>query len=93
MISVFLEQANYRDTARLIDDLRAYEAEHLAPRNVTITLAGDVAVSQALIAAITTTQVRSLLVSLLVIIAITSILGRSLRWGLACVVPCAAARS
>ncbi|MHC5114033.1 MAG: efflux RND transporter permease subunit [Planctomycetota bacterium] len=91
VISVFLEQANYRDTARLIDDLRAYEAEHLAPRNVTITLAGDVAVSQALIAAITTTQVRSLLVSLLVIIAITSILGRSLRWGLACVVPCAAA--
>jgi len=90
-IAVFLEQANYRDTARLIEALRGYEQKHLAPRHISITLGGDVAVSQALIAAITTTQVRSLLVSLLMIIAITTILGRSLRWGVACVLPCAAA--
>ncbi|MCP3904368.1 MAG: MMPL family transporter, partial [Planctomycetes bacterium] len=91
LIAVFLEQANYRDTARLLADVRDYEERHLAPAGMTLSFAGDVAVSQALIAAIVTTQVRSLLVSLLVIVALTTILGRSLRWGIACVVPCAGA--
>ena len=68
--------------------LRAYEREHLAPLGVKLGFAGDVAVSQALIRDIVTTQMQSLWGSLVGIYLVTSLLGRSLRWGLFCVLPC-----
>jgi predicted RND superfamily exporter protein len=87
LVTAYLKNANFADTARLIAAIRAYEAERLAPEGIAVTLAGDVAVSQALIEGIARSQVSCLLLSLLGILAVTSVLERSLRAGLYCVIP------
>ncbi|MHC5114035.1 MAG: efflux RND transporter permease subunit [Planctomycetota bacterium] len=91
VVTVFLGHANFRDTARLMAAIREYEREHLAPRGITLDFAGDVSVSQTLIAAIVSTQVRSVVLSIVGILVVTTLLGRSLRWGLYCTFPCALA--
>ncbi len=91
LTTIFLENANYVDTRRLMNDIREYEREQLAPHGIKLDFAGDVAVSQALIGAIVTTQVRSLVLSLLGILAVTVLMGRSLGWGIYCVLPCSLA--
>jgi len=91
LVTVFLRDANFRDTARLLDEVQSYAGRHLAPAGIEVACAGDVAVSQALVGGIVTTQVRSLLASLLGIFAVTALLLRSLSWGGACVLPAAAA--
>ncbi len=88
LTTVYLKEANFRDTQRLIDAVHAYEREHFQPEGISLRFAGDVAVSQAMIAAIVRTQVRSLLFSLIGIFAVASILNRSVRYGFLCVVPC-----
>jgi hypothetical protein len=85
--TVFLKNANFISTAHLMDDLRAYEREHLTPQGVKLGFAGDVAVSQSLITGIVATQIQSLFWSLVGICAVTAVLGRSLRWGVYCVLP------
>jgi predicted RND superfamily exporter protein len=87
VVTAFLEDSNYAATARILDDLRAYERERLASQGLRLGFAGDVAVSQTLIGAIVTTQVRSLALSLAGIFALTALLGRSWRRGLLCVLP------
>jgi hypothetical protein len=89
LLTIFLKKANFVDTGKLMDDLRAYEREYLAPLGIRLGFAGDVAVSQSLIRGIVTTQTQSLLGSLLGIFAVTALLGRSLRCGLYAVIPCA----
>ncbi len=91
LVTVFMKDANFVDTKHLMADIRGYESTRLRPRGVSLEFAGDVAVSQTLIDAIVTTQIRSLLLSLVGVLAVTTILGRSIRWGLLCVLPCAAA--
>ncbi len=91
LITVFLKDANFQDTARLMDAIREYERANLAPHGIALDFAGDVAVSQTLIGAIVSTQVRSLIVSLIGILLVTTVLVRSLHWGLYCVLPCAVA--
>jgi predicted RND superfamily exporter protein len=91
LTTVFLKNANFRDTAKLMSDIRAYEREHLAPKGIRVGFAGDVAVSQSLIAGIVSTQLQSLFWSLLGIYAITAVLGGSWRWGVYCVLPSALA--
>ena len=91
LISVYMKNANFMDTNRLRESSREYEAQPLTPLGFSLEFAGDVAVSQTLIDAIVSTQVRSLLISLLGIFAITAIMGRSLVWGVLCVLPCALA--
>ncbi len=91
LIPIFLKDANFVATEKLIEKIRAYETEHLAPAGLHISLGGDVAVSQSLIGAIVSTQLRSLLISLVGIGLFTSILHRSLLWGLLTVLPCALA--
>ncbi len=88
LVTVFMNDANFVDTARLLERLRTYERAELAPHGLSLRFAGDVAVSQALIEAIVSTQVRSLLGSLVGVFLVTALLGRSLRWGLYCVLPC-----
>jgi len=87
VITLFLRNANYRDVAALMTAARRYAAANLAPRGARIGFAGDVAVSQAMIPAIVTGQVRSLLLaplgSLLLIVALC----RSLSTGLAVALP------
>jgi predicted RND superfamily exporter protein len=89
LLTIFLKDANFIDTARLMDDIRAYQRDHLAARGLRIGFAGDVAVSQSLIGGIVKTQMQSLFGSLVGIYAVTALLGRSFRWGIYAVVPCA----
>jgi predicted RND superfamily exporter protein len=91
LVSVYLKNANFVDTQKLMDDIREYEQTRLKPLGLELRFAGDVAVSQTLIDAIVSTQTISLLLSLTGIVAITALLGRSLGWGFLCVLPCALA--
>ncbi|HVR98928.1 MAG TPA: MMPL family transporter, partial [Thermoanaerobaculia bacterium] len=86
LVTVFLDGSNYAATARLMDELRGYE-RRLAPHGLRLGFAGDVAVSQAMIGAIVTTQVRSLALSLAGILVLIALLGRSWRRGLLAVLP------
>jgi predicted RND superfamily exporter protein len=87
LVNVFLRGSNYAETARLMTALRGWERECLLPHGIRLGFAGDVAVSQALIGGVVTTQVESLALSLLGIFAVTAGLSRSLRRGLLCAVP------
>jgi len=91
LISVYMKNANFIDTKRLMEAIRDYERTDLAPHGMHLSFAGDVAVSQSLIGAIVRTQIISLLGSLIGILAITAVMGRSLGWGALCVLPCALA--
>src|SRR4029077_19158565 len=64
LTTVFLKDANFIDTARLMNDIRDYEHEHLIPKGIRLGFAGDVALSQSLIKGIVTTQLQSLIWSL-----------------------------
>jgi len=87
LTTVFLKDANFVGTARLMRALGDYEREHLAPEGIRLSFAGDVAVSQSLIRGIVSTQLQSLVWSLLGIFAVTAILGGSWRWGFLCLLP------
>jgi hypothetical protein len=87
LTTVFLRNANYVDTARLMGAIRAYASEKLASEGIQVGFAGDAAVSQALIRGIVTTQLQSLLWSLLGILVVTAGFGGSLRWGFYCLAP------
>src|SRR6185503_15900239 len=89
LTTVFLNNANFIDTAKLMRDIRQYEQEYLAPKGIKLGFAGDVAVSQSLIKGIVTTQMQSLIWSLVGVYLVTAIFGRSLRWGIYCVLPSA----
>ncbi len=91
VVTIFLENANYRDTARLMAAIRGYQRDHLAARGVRVDFAGDVAVSQAMIPAIVETQVVSLLLALASSLLAVCLLTRSLLAGLAAVAPAALA--
>ena len=52
VVRVFLKDANYLETARLMAAIRVYERSRLSPLGARIDFAGDVAVSQAMIPAI-----------------------------------------
>jgi predicted RND superfamily exporter protein len=91
IISVYLKNANFKDTARLLSDIRRYERETLAPKNISLRFAGDVAVSQALIDGITRTQISSIVLSILGVFISAIAVHRSLKWGLLCALPCALA--
>lgn len=91
LTTVFLKDANFVATARLMNEVRAYEREQLAPQGIKLGFAGDVALSQSLIRGIVTTQLQSLGWSLAGIFLVTALLGGSWRWGIFCVLPSALA--
>jgi hypothetical protein len=91
LTTVFLKDGNFVDTARLMRDIRGYEREHLTPKGIKLGFAGDVAVSQSLISGIVTTQLESLLWAMGGIFVVTAWFGRSLRWGIYCLLPSALA--
>lgn len=65
IVAVFLRHANFRDTARLMAEVRTLERERLAPLGGAVSFAGDVAVSQEMIPAIVEGQIWSLAGALL----------------------------
>ncbi|MCP4662911.1 MAG: MMPL family transporter [bacterium] len=87
LTAVFLRDSNYVATRRLMAEIRSWERVHLAAYGIELGFAGDVAVSRALIDAVVTTQLRSVVLALAGILAVAAILGRSLRWGLFSVIP------
>lgn len=91
VVTVLLKGADYRKVAGLIDEVRRYEREHLTPARVRVELAGDLAVSQAMIPAIVRTQVGSLLLAFTGCTLIVSLLFRSPLLGLVTVAPSAGA--
>jgi|CXWL01.1.fsa_nt_gi predicted RND superfamily exporter protein len=64
IVTIFLKDANYQETDRLMTAVRRYESEHLIPLGARVGFAGDVAVSQAMIPLIVRSQVWSLLFAL-----------------------------
>ncbi|HVR06682.1 MAG TPA: MMPL family transporter [Thermoanaerobaculia bacterium] len=91
LITIFLKHANYRETAGLMSALRRYEREQLAPLGARLDFAGDVAVSQAMIPAIVSSQVASLALALAGSFAAVWILYRSLWVAVCCSLPSALA--
>ncbi len=87
LTTVFLKDANFVDTARLMAEIRDFEREHLTPIGIKLGFAGDIALSQSLIQGIVTTQIQSLFWSVAGILLVTSWLGGSWRWGIYCVLP------
>jgi predicted RND superfamily exporter protein len=87
IVTVLMKNANFVGTARLMREIREYERINLAPHGISLSFAGDVAVSQTLIDAIVGTQVVSVLGSLVGDFLVTAILGRSLIFGLLCILP------
>lgn len=87
VVTVFLKDANYRDTKVLMDEARDYARRNLEPLGIRLDFAGDVAVSQAMIPAIVRTQVVSLLLALAGSFVAVCVLYRSLRIGLYALLP------
>ena len=65
IVEVFLRHANFRDATALMAWIRTLERELLAPLGGSLSFAGEVAVSQAMVPAIVDGQVRSLAGALL----------------------------
>ncbi|HSL83766.1 MAG TPA: MMPL family transporter, partial [Thermoanaerobaculia bacterium] len=90
VVTVLLRHATYRGSAELMAAIRGYAEERLVPLGASVRLGGDVAVSQAMIPAIVSTQVTSLALALAGALAAGMLLLRS-RAALAVVAPVAAA--
>lgn len=91
VVTVFLKDANYRETAALMEGIRGYHRQHLEPLGSELGFAGDVAVSQAMIPAIVRTQVTSLLLALVGALVAVGLLTRSPVTGLLAVLPASVA--
>jgi len=87
VVTIFLKNANYRDTAAIMQSLRDHEREHLNPIGARLAFAGDVAVSQAMIPAIVRTQVTSVLLALVGAFLVVCLINRSVAAGLCCMLP------
>jgi uncharacterized protein len=91
VVTLLLKRANYQETAALIATIRQLEKTQLAPVYGRVDLAGDVAVSQAMIPAIVHTQLASLALALAGSLAVVMLIFRSATMGLAAVAPTALA--
>jgi predicted RND superfamily exporter protein len=87
IVTIFLKEANYQETDRLMRAIRAYEREHLAPLGARVDFAGDVAVSQAMIPQIVRSQIWSLVLALAGSIFVVCLLHRSVADGFWAVMP------
>jgi predicted RND superfamily exporter protein len=91
LVTVLLRDANFKDTARLLAAVRDFATRELAPWGLQVRFAGDVAASQAMIAAIVRTQLASLLLSLATVALLMIWVYRSPVLGLLAVAPVALA--
>lgn len=87
VVSIYLKEANFKDTARLMAAIRGYEKAHLRPLGARVDFAGDVAVSQAMIPQIVLSQVWSTVTSLISCWLVIAWLHRSALLGLWAVLP------
>ena len=87
IVEVFLRHANFRDATALMAWIRTLERELLAPLGGSLSFAGEVAVSQAMVPAIVDGQVRSLAGALLGSALAVALGLRRPGLGLAAIVP------
>lgn len=87
VVMIFLEDANYRDTAQVMTAVRGAADRLAAPLGMRLEFAGDLAVSQAMIPAIVRTQVGSLVLALLGAWLVSAWLHRSVGVGLVTLLP------
>ena len=78
-VTIFLKNANYRDTAAVMRAVEEVHARAIAPLGGTIRFAGDVAVSQSMIPAVVRNQVLSLPLALAGVFLIVVLLCGSVR--------------
>jgi uncharacterized protein len=91
VVTLLLKRANFRQTAAVVKAIRELERSVLAPAHARVDLAGDVALSQAMIPAIVRTQTGSLLLALGGNLLIIALLLRSLKYAFLCIAPTAVA--
>ncbi|MFN0008098.1 MAG: efflux RND transporter permease subunit [Planctomycetota bacterium] len=91
LVTVLVRDPSYAKVAGLLEEIRAYEREHLAPIGIALEIGGDIAVSQSMIGGIVSTQALSLIASVLTVFVLAALLTRSILGGLVCVVPCGVA--
>lgn len=89
VVTVYLKEANFRDTARIMAAIRRHATADLSPFAPRLSFAGDVAVSQEMIPAIVRTQVASVLGSLVSCMAVLMLLHRSWKLGALALIPTA----
>lgn len=87
VVTILLKNANFRDTAVVMDAVRASHDRHLAPLGSSMRFAGDVAVSQAMIAAVVRSQLLSLPLALAGVFAMVVLLCGSIRLAVAAILP------
>lgn len=87
LVTLFLKDANFVATGRLMKSIEEYGRTSLAPAGISLVLGGDVAVSQAMIRAIVGTQTSSLILSVVGVMLVTGLLMRSLAGGLLTAIP------
>jgi uncharacterized protein len=87
VVMIFLKDADYRDTARIMTAVRGAADRLTAPLEMRFDFAGDLAVSQAMIPAIVRTQVGSLVLALLGAWLVSAWLHRSVAVGLLTLLP------
>jgi len=91
VVTLLLKRANFRQTAAFVQAIRELERSVLAPAHARVDLAGDVALSQAMIPAIVRTQTGSLLLALGGNLLIIALLLRSWKYAFLCIAPTAVA--
>ena len=87
LVTVFLKNANYREVQALLQALARDRASDPGSGRMEVRLAGDVAVSQAMIPAIVRSQVLSLLIALVGAALTLTVLFRSLSTALLSLLP------
>lgn len=90
LLTLFLKNANFRDTARVMAAVAAGHGELLAPFGGSFSFAGDVAVSQAMIPAVVRSQMLSLPLALVCVFLVVLLLCPSPRLALYAILPVAA---
>lgn len=73
--------------ARVLDDVEAYAAEHLAPLGIRTRLAGAAKTSATFMSLIITGQIRSLALAILLVGILTGLMSRAPAAGLLCIIP------
>jgi predicted RND superfamily exporter protein len=87
IVTVFLKNANYRETDALMAAIQDYRKRHLAPAGIDIAFAGDVAVSQAMIRSIVTSQNMSACTATTVAFTVLLAWYRSIAWAFLAIAP------
>lgn len=87
VVTAYVGGSNYAATRQLMARIRDWAHEHLQPHGLSLRFGGDLAVSTRLVKAVVSSQLRSLLVSLLLVVIIAGVTLRRWDWGLLCTLP------